>query len=370
MTASKQLSSDGNTGGACVNSVTEDGSFLNMARRLAIKARGENLGLQPKKPSEPLDPPVNRTQDYTILSTRNSVLIAPQRYYTDLQNRFKVEEESRPMTWAEAREEQRYHLHGQRTSAVRNGWTPNPNRQYRRIVNTCRMCQQEYDNLHTVMLSLRLSPISNHWRHPVTMFDTVWDAWHNRAYDKFRRLLNKKGDQWEYVAVIAGTEPYASPHYHIYAWVDGAVKPNDFEHVVDTYVEDCAFAPDDGAGHDIKGRAVTVRGPSDQEYATDDVIRDDLNAERGAATKGAVYVATQIPNLVEYEPYTDKDGTVKARINAPTHVLDHGVTADASSHSAVSFSQGCWNKGRDGKVVGPIGSTFIAKARASARRSR
>ena len=70
-----------------------------------------------------------------------------------------------------------------------------------------------------------------------------------------------------------------------------------------------------------------------------------------------MYFPGQIPNLVEYESYTDSDGVVKAHIDPPKHVLDHGVTADASSHTAVSFSQGCWNEDRDGKVVGPVGST-------------
>lgn len=368
MTASEGTSS-GNTSGACVNPVTEGDTYLDMARQSAIEARNDDLGQLPKQSSEPLDPPLDGTPDYTILSTRDQVPIAPQHHYEDLPDRFKVEEESRPMTWAEAREEQRYHLLGERTSAVRNGWMPNPNQQYRRIVNTCRMCQREYDNLHTVMLSLRLSPTSNHWRPPVTMFDMVFDAWRNGASDRLRRLLNKKADRWEYVAVIAGTDPFASPHYHIYLWVDGTVRPSDFEHVVDAYVKDCAFAPDDGASHDIEGKAVTVRGPDDQEYATDHAVRDDLNAERGVPTKGAVYVAGQIPNLVEYEPHTDEDGTVKARIDPLRHVLDHGVTADGSTHTAVSFSHGCWKRDRDGMVVGPVGSTFIAKAKASARRA-
>jgi hypothetical protein len=369
MTASEGTS-PGNTSGACVNPVTEGDTYLDMARQSAIETRNDDLGQLPKQSSEPLDPPLDGTQDYPILSTRDSVPIVPQGHYDKLRDRFKVEDESRPMTWAEAREKQLHHLIGARNSALQNGWTPNPNRQYRRIVNTCRMCQQEYDDLHTVMLSLRLSPTTNHWLPPGIMFDAVWDAWRKRAKDRLRRFLDKNAGRWEYVEVIAGTDYFASPHYHIYVWVDGAVKPSDFEHVVDAYVADCPFAPDDGTGHDIEGRAVIVRGPDDQEYATDHAVRDDLNAEHGVPTKGAVYVAGQIPNLVEYDQYTDDDGKVKARIDPPRHVLDHGVTADASTHTAVSFSQGCWDKDRDGKVVGPIGSTFIAKAKASVRRAK
>jgi hypothetical protein len=120
---------------------------------------------------------------------------------------------------------------------------------------------------------------------------------------------------------------------------------------------------------DVGNRMAGSEGEREAAELTRDAIRDDSNAERAAATEGAVYVAGQIPNSVEYEPYTVEDGTVKARIDAPTYVLDRGVTADASTHSAVSFPQGCWTEDRDGEVVGPVGSPCIAKASASARRS-
>lgn len=282
--------------------------------------------------TEPLDPAI----DNSIHSTRGDTPLAPQGHYASLPDRFTWDTGSYIKTWSQARRAQYRHLCNEVDGARRQGWTRTPRQQYGRVVNTDRICQRDYDDLHTVLLSLRIRPVrSGQWLPPVTMMNAVYQALRSRAMDRLRRQLS--GKEWEYVAVIAGTEHFATPHYHLYTWVDGEVKPQDFGGVVDAFVEDCEFAPDDGTGNRIEDGAVTVEGPATRTLATDNAVRRDLNEERGAPTAGAVYVASQIPNMAQADQATDAQ-------------LEHGAVADAIEHTAVSFSHGCWTPA-DGEVT-------------------
>ena len=282
--------------------------------------------------TEPLDPSL----DHSIHSTRGHTPFAPQGHYSKLDDRFTWETGSYVKTLAQARRAQRRDLLGEFEAARRNGWTLNARQRYNRVMSTDRMCQRDYDDLHTVLISLRISPTQgDFWLPHVTMMEAVYQALRRRAMGQLRRDLDSTTEDWEYVAVIAGTEHFATPHYHLYMWVDGQVEADDFEGVVDDFVEDCEYAPDNGRGNRIEDGAVTVRGPDTQGFATEKV-RQDLLKERGPATKGAVYVATQIPNLTHPDMATDAQ-------------LEHGAAADAFGHTAVSFSQGCWTP-EDGEI--------------------
>lgn len=281
---------------------------------------------------EPLDPAI----DNSIHSTREDVPLAPQSHYASLPERFTWETGSYIKTWSQARRAQSRHLRNEVEGARRQGWTRTPRQQYSRVLNTDRRCQRDYDDLHTVLVSLRIQPVrSGQWLPPITMMDAVYQALRRRAMDRLRRQLSDM--EWEFVAVIAGTDHFATPHYHLYLWVDGEVTPQDFSGMVDAFVEDCRFAPDDGTGNRIEDGAVTVEGPDDRTLATDNAARRDLNEKRGAPTAGAVYVASQIPNMA------DADQATAAQ-------LEHGAVADAFEHTTVSFSQGCWTPA-DGAVT-------------------
>lgn len=106
-------------------------------------------------------------------------------------------------------------------------------------------------------------------------------------------------DEWEYMAVFAGTEERATPHLHIYLWVDGDVSPERFRPVVDKYVETCEFAPGDGTGNRPDDGAVRVRGNGDDDVPrVDDSTLNPTDWEyAGQNSQGAVYVLTQLPHL-------------------------------------------------------------------------
>jgi len=41
---------------------------------------------------------------------------------------------------------------------------------------------------------------------------------------------------WEYARVVAGTDEFATPHIHIYLWVDGQPAFEELEPVVEKFV--------------------------------------------------------------------------------------------------------------------------------------
>jgi hypothetical protein len=106
-------------------------------------------------------------------------------------------------------------------------------------------------------------------------------------------------DEWEYMAVFAGTEERATPHLHIYVVVDGDVSRERFKPVVDKFVEKCEFAPDDGRGNRPDDGAVRIRGiGNDTVPRVDDGTLNTTNYEyTGQNSQGAVYVLTQLPHL-------------------------------------------------------------------------
>ena len=314
-------------------SSTEAGTETKPRRGVCLPTttKGEDHDHTEGRETEPLDPAL----DKPIHSTRGDTPFAPQGYFSELDDRFVWETGSYVKTLAQARRAQRRDLLGEFEAARRNGWKLNARQWYDRVMNTGRMCHRDYENPHTVMISLRISPTQgDHWIPHVTMMEEVYQALRRRAMDRLRRQLSDH--DWEYVAVIAGTDHFATPHYHLYLWIDGHVERDDFAGVVEAFVEDCKYAPSDGEGNRVDDGAVTVQGPDEQQWATDEV-RQDMLEERGPVTEGAVYVASQIPNITHPDKATDAQ-------------LEHGATADAFDHTAVSFSQGCHRRDRDGKV--------------------
>lgn len=202
-------------------------------------------------------------------------------------------------------------------------------RAVKRLLHTGRKLRREYDNPHTALVSLRVSPLDGDGERvpPVLLYNRIVDAF-NQALNDSRYHLNKLGE-FEHARIVAGTDHYGTPHIHCLFWFDGAVCPDDFARLVETFVSECVFAPDSGKGNEIGKGTVTVRG-SDQELATDDV-RQDMLEKHGACSQAAHYLTSQIPHQKHPtgEQVTDAE-------------LTFGATADASSKKAWSFSNGCW----------------------------
>ncbi|WP_223174717.1 hypothetical protein [Natrinema hispanicum] len=289
------------------------------------------------KETEPLDPDT----DYSDVSAENTPL-SSQSLLKALPDALADSGETRPLNLAEAADAYRTELRESEDSQYYCDRKKRADRHYHKLLQTDRFKIAEYSNPHTVMLSLRVDPVMDGVRiPPVNLFEAVKDSW-QKIQERLRYQLSYKlGLDYEYAAIVAGTDHWATPHLHIYLWIDGEVDKSAFHPAVDAFVEDCKYAPDDGTGNEINN-AVTIRGPQEQEFATDDVNKDLLE-QRGAATTGAHYVASQIPHISHPEEASESE-------------LLHGATTVAAQSKAVHFSTGCWSEGdgetpREGSVT-------------------
>lgn len=280
--------------------------------------------------TEPLDPDPAEHRQPIQQAFWNTPLLEPGSY-SGVPDRF-VRESGRVATRQELAKAQARELRGRVSSARANGWTRNSRQKYRRILETDRQCQNRFADLHTVMLSLRQSPIvSGEWVPPLALLSELSEVVREYVIPACRRAIPH---EFEYAVVLAGTDKWATPHAHVYLWIDGPVTSGDFAHIVEGYTDRCTYAPDSGRGNE-PGEAITVRSPEEQQLAEESAHPHN---ERGKPTTGAVYVARQIPNLPTPDDADDAD-------------LIHGAVCDTFQSSAVWFSRGCWSYGDPEPVV-------------------
>jgi hypothetical protein len=134
-----------------------------------------------------------------------------------------------------------------------------------------------------------------------------------------------EGFDWDFVSVTTGTEEWGTPHTHIYVWADDpedALEVSDFQGVIDRHVDHCAGAEhsDHLSDPDGKAGAITIR--SDPQPTT------EHPAQREATTRGALYVASQLPHLT------------LSRQDPDPPAIEAAVTAWADSHNWFSASRG------------------------------
>jgi hypothetical protein len=115
--------------------------------------------------------------------------------------------------------------------------------------------------------------------------------------------------EWEYARVVTGTDAFATPHIHIYVWINGQPSSTELEPVVEKFVEKCSFAPNDGYGNRADEGALTLY--YEQEFTESD------------ETAGIVYIATQLPHIA----YVDEVDDV---------LLEWGAVAHATSPTLVT----------------------------------
>lgn len=297
----------------------------------ASVAEAEEECVYPDKP-EPLEPEIDEEHRQPVRSAFWETSLIEPGTYSGIPERFR--EGERIQTREEIAQAQRQELRGRVASAEANGYPRNSRKKYRRILETDRACRSAFTPLHTVMLSLRQSPRSSgEWIPPLSLIAELSETVRSYVIPALRRAIPH---DFEYAVVLAGTETFATPHAHVYLWVDGAVSSGDLSHVVEGYTERCAYAPDSGEGNAPED-VITVRSPDERELATES---NHKHNERGYPTRGAVYVASQIPNVV------NPDEATKAE-------LSHGAVADTFDKSAVWLSQGAhsWSYGEPEPIV-------------------
>lgn len=223
-------------------------------------------------------------------------LVDKERYLAD---------DGEPMTHIAANQSYIRQRHSEGTTATRHGFVKGrqyrAQQQYRRGMAIDRQLLARYETPTTVLLSLRMSPTVEGRLTLLTALKTAAD----KTIDQVRyRLQNApdapfSADEWEYIAVFAGTEKRATPHLHIYIWVDGACDRDLLTPVVEKFVSECEFAPDAGTGNDPQGGTIKVRG-----NGTDTVPHVDKSSLNptdcvydGSNNQGAVYTLTQLPHL-------------------------------------------------------------------------
>lgn len=239
--------------------------------------------------------------------------------------------------------------HSEGTTAKRHGWTKGryyyAKQQYKRGMSLDRQLLAEYENPTTALLSLRISPPDAGRLTMLTALKTAADATITQLRYRLQNAPDAQCDaeEWEYMAVFAGTEERATPHLHIYVWVDGDVSPERFKPVVDKFVKKCQFAPDDGTGNRPEDGAVRLRGNGDDDVPrVDDGVLNPTDCEyAGRNSQGAVYVLTQLPHL------RDVDKMVRDE-------LLHSATMDAWGGQAFRASMSESEIRDDFLAVGPV----------------
>jgi hypothetical protein len=239
-----------------------------------------------------------------------------------------------------------------RARLKRDGETSKPEQartRYATVMEHDRYARREYgDALTTVLLSCRVRPIvsegiERRWAPPLALADKLFSQ-HDSVLRRVRGACRRHTERYKYAWVVAGTERYASPHYHVYAWCDDPddnLRPSDFCGAINANIEAAqAYREDHPVAPDGDDGAVTIRhNPSvaDVEDGTtierEDGTMLDLTAAIRAglksevpyreATRAALYVASQFPYLslldADPEPPDRQAAAIKWAHNAATN---------------------------------------------------
>jgi hypothetical protein len=258
--------------------------------------------------SEPLDPPSVSTLDYsgTIHEIRERTPLASSDY-DGLPEIYISDDGAYVKEWKQARRAYRRHRSGEFFSDFSNTLLRRSRADYYRFLETDRQLQEQYTELSTALLSLRVPPVPDGEYLPPLV---TLDALHNALGDVMAALRYRlRGYDWEYARVTAGTDEFATPHIHIYVWIDGKPSFGDLEPAVEKFVEKCELAPSDGRVNRASEGALRL---SHRPEVTD-----------SGETAGIKYVATQLPHIAYVEEMENDS-------------LDWGAVAHATSKQVVS----------------------------------
>lgn len=272
--------------------------------------------------------------------------------FDTLPNRYATDEcpNPRPVTVERAGKLFRRYM----ISAVRDDSRPPypVNRVERRYANIMeadrRMVEHFGDDLTTVLISRRLSPLSaeeSRWLTPLTVDARLHEEGAIRA---IRRAVNRDldGRDFEWLRMTATTEGCATPHEHRLIWVDDPedeIRATDFENVVNLHVDHTTGATrEDHPVVDSESDAVSVK--TDVEYAdvpesvTSVIDHSETGDDTSSAanTCAAQYLGSQLP----YWPLnTAVGGNGDARGDDASDDT-HGADAAAWQGAAIRWASG------------------------------
>lgn len=261
----------------------------------------QQLGLEE---AEPLDPPLDESG--TIHETRHSTKLGSESHQSQFPSIYTSDDDSLK-SWKQARRAYRRHRIGEFHSPHLTTLHQRSRYDYRRLLETDRQLQEQYQNLSTALLSLRVPPMTDgEYLSPAVVLDALMDALSD-VMDALRYRLSEY--DWEYGRVVAGTDKFATPHIHLYLWIDGRPAFERLAPAVEKFVEKCFLAPDDGHGNRAKEGALTLHC---EQEVTD-----------SGETSGIVYVASQVPHI----GYPDEMDSAS---------LDWGAVAHATSRQLIA----------------------------------
>jgi hypothetical protein len=210
---------------------------------------------------------------------------------------------------------------------------------YGSLLGADRELRLQYDDLTTVLLSRRLSPISDEeW---ITPFEIDERLHGGRANVSVTRSLkyHLREFEYEYVGVTATTDSAATPHEHIYIWIDNpenTITTSDFKAPIDLHIKHTEATLENHR----EGEAITVEHDPplvDAEPERVDHIKEkSVTADGGSLlpnTQGAQYLASQLPHLSLAGRFNNTDTIEQVQI-------DGGAIAWATPHKWLRSSKG------------------------------
>lgn len=246
--------------------------------------------------AEPLDPALDDSG--TIHEKRQSTKLGSEGHRKQVPAIYTSDDDSLK-SWKQARRAYRRHRIGEFHSPKPTTLQRRSRQDYRRMLETDRQLQEQYQKLSTALLSLRVPPVRDGtYLPPLATLDALMDALDD-VMGALRYRLREY--DWEYARVVAGTDEFATPHIHIYLWVDGQPAFKELEPVVEKFVEKCSLAPDDGHGNCADDGALTLQ--YEQEVTP------------SGETAGIVYVAAQLPHIA----YADEMDEISLEWGAVAH---------------------------------------------------
>lgn len=210
-----------------------------------------------------------------------------------------LDEDEEPLSGEQAVSQYFYKRTGERESIAadtvgKGGSTIVRGLQWRDKKNYClsldldRQLADEYSNLTTVLISLR---VQRGVYSRVTLLQELREAFDDMLRNKLEYALDTTVDSWEWVAVFAGTDKYATPHVHLYIIADGDVGIDTFRPSVKRFARECEYAPSDGRGNQPDDGSVRIMGRDDDTIPR----RDD------GVSAGMAYVSQQLAHLPDVE---------------------------------------------------------------------
>jgi hypothetical protein len=165
-------------------------------------------------------------------------------------------------------------------------------RNYGKWLEIDRQLSEVYSNPSTALLSLR---VSRDVQGRVSLIEELY-----RSFDKTLNSLRRwiEVEEFEWVAVFAGTEEYATPHVHLYIISDGDLNPSVFQRSVKKFARVCQYSPADGRGNDPEDGALRIMGNAENEIPR-------RNEDRVSA--GMLYTLTQLPHIRKVENMTQAE---------------------------------------------------------------